>query len=64
MPPSPNGWHNKGHWPNEETMKQYINKIILPFITERPYNCLQPLCLNLLGQNAWAQYETALPQRI
>ena len=34
----PNGWevwHSDNHWSNEETMEQYINKIIVPFISQK-----------------------------
>ena len=28
-------WHTKNHWSNEETMKRYIERIIIPFITQK-----------------------------
>ena len=28
-------WHSEIHWSNEETMKRYIDKIIVPFITQK-----------------------------
>ena len=34
----PQDWdvcHSDNHWCNEDTMKQYIEKIIVPFISEK-----------------------------
>ena len=28
-------WHSHNHWSNEETMKRYIEKIIIPFVSNR-----------------------------
>ena len=28
-------WHSDNHWSNEETMKRYIEKIIVPFISQK-----------------------------
>ena len=36
--PIPEGWdiwHSDNHWSNEETMKRYIEKIVIPFITQK-----------------------------
>ena len=27
-------WHTDNHWSNEDIMKRYIKKIILPFVTK------------------------------
>ena len=28
-------WHSENHWSNEITMKHYIDKVIVPFVTEK-----------------------------
>ena len=28
-------WHSENHWSNEITMKRYINKVIVPFVSEK-----------------------------
>ena len=34
-------WHSANHWSNEETMKRFAEKILIPFI------CDQRMCLHL-----------------
>ena len=34
----PNGWdvwYSKNHWSSEDTMKQYLEKIIIPFVEQK-----------------------------
>ena len=28
-------WHSTNHWSNEETMKRYITKVIVPFVQKK-----------------------------
>ena len=35
FPPGWDVWHSENHWSNEITMKRYIDKIIVPFITKK-----------------------------
>ena len=38
FPPGWDVWHSENHWSNEITMKRYIDKIIVPFVTKKELN--------------------------
>ena len=35
FPPGWDVWHSENHWSNEITMKRYIDKVIVPFVTKK-----------------------------
>ena len=45
----PVGWHitySANHWCNEITMKDYVNKILLPYVKEKRKELIQKLCVD------------------
>ena len=28
-------WHTENHWSNEDSMKKYIKKVVIPFVTQK-----------------------------